>query len=314
MGGRRASTKPGGVLHYTRKMHLSIAILLGTFNGERFISQQLDSIIAQTESNWRIYISDDGSLDSTLDIVRSYQAKLGAHKIQFRVNAHTGFARNFLSLACDPMIRADFFAFCDQDDVWLPKKLEVALKIIRRSPIQKPFLYGGRTIYTDEQLNVIGSSFLFIYPPSFRNALIQCVAGGNTMIFNQATKTLLEKVGMVPAASHDWWVYQLVTGAGGVMYYDDEPLVLYRQHPKSVSGGNRSVKNFLIRLYYLVTNRFKEWNDKNIQSLEIAIDYLTHDNAEILKIAKFVVERPIEADSDLWIISTDQERHHCVFY
>jgi len=264
-------------------MNSSIAILLGTYNGEKFLSQQLDSIIAQTKSNWRIFISDDGSCDSTLDIVRSYQAKLGAHKIQFRVFEHRGFSQNFLSLACDPTIRADFYAFCDQDDVWLPKKLEISIETINKNSNEKTFLYGGRTIYTDEELNVIGLSSLFNFPTSFRNALIQSVAGGNTMVFNQATKILLEQVGMVPAASHDWWVYQLVTGSGGVMYYDPLPLVMYRQHSKAIHGGNRSIKSFLIRLNFLRTNIFKEWNDRNIKSLNIAIDFLTHENIKIFE-------------------------------
>jgi glycosyltransferase involved in cell wall biosynthesis len=172
----------------------SVAILLGTFNGERFLEAQLDSLESQTVRHWKLYVSDDGSTDATLDIIHRYQSKWGAHKIQYRTGPPKGFAQNFLSLACDPSIKADYYAFCDQDDMWLPEKLSVAVKhIARKSSPRQFYAYGGRTTYSDEKLKLIGLSPLFVFPRTFRNALIQSIAGGNTMVFNQATKTLLEK-------------------------------------------------------------------------------------------------------------------------
>lgn len=265
----------------------SVAILLGTFNGERFLEAQLDSLESQTLRHWSLYVSDDGSTDATLDIIHRYQTKWGAEKINYRAGPQKGFAQNFLSLACDPSIKADYYAFCDQDDVWLPEKLSVAVEHIAfESTPEQLYAYGGRTIYTDEKLKPIGLSPIFVFPRTFRNALIQSIAGGNTMVFNQATKTLLEKVGMVPAPSHDWWLYQLVTGAGGVMYYDPKPYIFYRQHDRSLVGSNTSLKSLLIRFRMLMKGRFKDWTDKNIESLNIAIDFLETENVETLSLVE----------------------------
>ena len=106
------------------KRGYSVAILLGTYNGERFLEAQLDSLESQTARHWKLYVSDDGSTDATLDIIQRYQSKWSADKIQYQLGPQKGFAQNFLSLACDPDIKADYFAFCDQDDVWLPEKIE----------------------------------------------------------------------------------------------------------------------------------------------------------------------------------------------
>ena len=258
---------------------------MATFNGGRFLAEQLDSLQGQAASNWRLYVSDDGSTDGTMDIIHRYQSKWGTDKIQYRLGPQKGIAQNFLSLACDPDIKADYFAFCDQDDVWLPEKLSVAIEhIVCESSPGQLYAYGGRTTYTDENLKPIGLSPLFVFPRTFRNALIQSIAGGNTMVFNQATKTLLEKVGMVPTPSHDWWLYQLVTGAGGVMYYDPKPHILYRQHDRSLVGSNTSLKSLLIRFGMLLNGRFKKWTDQNIQSLNQAINFLKPEHIQTLKL------------------------------
>ena len=267
------------------KLEPSVAIFMCTYNGERFLEAQLDSLYAQSCKQWTLYVSDDGSTDATLEIINSYQYKWGKEKIQYRVGPQKGFAQNFLSLACDPSIKADYYAFCDQDDVWLPEKLSVAIEHIAfESSPGELYVYSGRTTYTDENLKPIGFSPLFVFPRTFRNALIQSIAGGNTMVFNQSTKTLLEKVGMVPTPSHDWWLYQLVTGAGGIMYYDPKPYILYRQHDSSLVGSNTSLKSILIRFGMLLNGRFRKWTDKNIQSLNQAKIFLKPEHLETLKI------------------------------
>jgi hypothetical protein len=106
-------------------------------------------------------------------------------------------------MACDPGIKADYYAFCDQDDVWLAAKLAVAIRNISENQKETlPYLYCSRTTYVNEKLKRIGCSRLFAFPRTFRNALIQSIAGGNTMVFNQATKGLLERVGPVKHPFH----------------------------------------------------------------------------------------------------------------
>jgi glycosyltransferase involved in cell wall biosynthesis len=180
-----------------------VAILLCTYNGARFLAEQLDSLEAQTHQNWVAIASDDGSTDQTLEILQQYQAKWPSGKLTIRGGPQKGFCQNFLSLACDLNIRANYYAFCDQDDVWLPEKLAVALEnISSNQQADVPYLYCGRTKYVNENLKPCGMSPLFVFPPSFRNALVQSIAGGNTMAFNNATKLLLEKVGPVHVSAH----------------------------------------------------------------------------------------------------------------
>ena len=269
-----------------------VAILMGTMNGARFLPEQLDSLAAQTHQNWVLIASDDGSADDTLRILKAYQASWLAGKVIIKEGPKCGFCANFQSMACDPGIRADYYAFCDQDDVWLPNKLEVAVANIAAHQVHKevtlPYLYCGRTSYVSEKLEPIGISPLFVFPAKFRNALVQSIAGGNTMAFNQETKLALEKVGMVDVPSHDWWLYLLVSGIGGEVYYDKVPQILYRQHDDSIVGENRSFTSKCFRAYTLLRGRFRNWNTRNIEALCIVNGVLTEDNQEILRLFKLM--------------------------
>lgn len=260
-----------------------VAILLCTCNGARFLGEQLDSLDAQTHQNWVVFASDDGSTDATQEILQQYKAKWPSGKLTIRSGPQKGFCQNFLSLACDSNIRANYYAFCDQDDVWLPSKLTVALEnITANQQVDVPYLYCGRTKYVTEKLKPCGMSPLFVFPPSFRNALVQSIAGGNTMVFNQASKSLLEKIGPVDVPSHDWWMYQLVTGCKGRVFYDPIPRLLYRQHKNALVGGNTSVSSKLRRTWLIILGRFKGWNQKNLSALEACENNLAPDNLDIL--------------------------------
>ena len=268
-----------------------VAILLCTYNGARFLAEQLDSLESQAHQNWVVIASDDGSTDQTLEILRQYQAKWPSGKLTIRSGPQKGFCQNFLSLACDPNIRADYYAFCDQDDVWLPEKLTVALEnVATNQQTDVPYLYCGRTKYVNEKLKPCGMSPLFVFPPSFRNALVQSIAGGNTMVFNQTAKSLLEKVGPVDVPSHDWWAYLLVTSRGGNVYYEKNSYILYRQHPKSLVGQNKTLFSQLRRLIKLLRGRFKVWNSKNITSLEKTKAYMSEASREIFSLYRLMRE------------------------
>lgn len=261
-----------------------VAILLCTYNGARFLAEQLDSLESQTHQNWVVFASDDGSTDQTLEILQQYQAKWPAGKLTIRSGPQKGFCQNFLSLACDPQIKADYYAFCDQDDVWLSAKLEVALSnISANQSVDVPYLYCGRTQYVTENLKPCGMSPLFVFPPSFRNALVQSIAGGNTMAFNLAAKNLIEKVGVVDAPSHDWWLYQLISGVEGNVTYDPNPYVLYRQHEFALVGGNNSFPAKIERVWMLLQGRFQRWNSQNIFLLKRVNHLLAKNHQEILK-------------------------------
>jgi glycosyltransferase involved in cell wall biosynthesis len=161
-----------------------VVILLCTFNGARFLAEQLDSLEAQTHQNWVVIASDDGSTDQTLELLQQYQAKWPAGKLTIRSGPQKGFCQNFLYLACDPQIKVSYYAFCDQDDVWLPTKLSVALEnIVVNQEGQTPYVYCGRTRYVNDRLEPCGISPLFIFPKTFRNALVQSFGGGGAWGF-----------------------------------------------------------------------------------------------------------------------------------
>lgn len=264
-----------------------VAILLCTYKGARFLAEQLDSLEGQTHQNWIVIASDDGSTDQTLEILRQYQAKWPAGKLTIRSGPQKGFCQNFLYLACDPEIKADYYAFCDQDDVWLPSKLEVAFKnIVANQSVDVPYLYCGRTDYVNENLKKIGCSPLFAFPRAFRNALIQSIAGGNTMVFNQSGKNVLEKVGVVKHPSHDWWLYQLFTGVGGMVFYDPNSQVLYRQHKNALVGGNNSFMATAERISMVFHGEFRRWSEQNIAILCAVKPLLTHGSQETLELFK----------------------------
>ena len=263
----------------------TVCILLSTYNGEKYLAEQLQSIENQTHKNWRLIISDDGSSDSTLAIAKKFQLQWGNDRLEIRQGPKQGFCQNFLSMACDAAIRADLYAFSDQDDVWMIDKLERAVAHFdQNNEWQLPRAYGSRTKIVDERLNPLGLSPEFRLPRSFRNALVQSIAGSNTQVFNQAAKTLLEQAGRQKVVSHDWWLYLVVKGAGGIFYYDPIPTLLYRQHSNAIVGANSSFRARIERIYYVVNGRFKNWNDINYTALCNIRHLLNKDSQDILDI------------------------------
>jgi glycosyltransferase involved in cell wall biosynthesis len=262
-----------------------ICILMATYNGKSFIAEQLQSIEEQSYKNWRLIISDDGSSDDTLSIAKQFQQKWESGRLEIRQGPQQGFCQNFLSMACDTTIQADLYAFSDQDDVWMSDKLERAVSYFDKSnESQLPRAYGTRTQIVDDALKPLGLSPEFTLPSSFRNALVQSISGGNTQVFNSVAKQLLEQAGPQKVISHDWWLYQLVKGAGGIFYYDPVPSLLYRQHSNAILGSNNSLKSRVGRLRYVLNGRFKHWNDINYTALCNIRHLLSRDNQDILDI------------------------------
>lgn len=260
-----------------------VAILLCTFQGQHYLSEQLDSFAAQTHSNWEVWTSDDRSQDRTHVILGIYKSKWDPGKLNVRVGPSDGFAANFLSLTCGTNTDAEYFAYSDQDDIWEPDKLERAVNWLNTVPRNIPALYCSRTRLVDADNNDIGLSRLFAKPPSFANALIQSLGGGNTMVFNNATRELLRKAGeTVAIVSHDWWAYMVVTGCGGRVYYDDYPSLRYRQHENNLVGTNTTLAARFHRARAAWRGLFKHWMDVNINAITRLKDHLTPENRETL--------------------------------
>jgi glycosyltransferase involved in cell wall biosynthesis len=263
----------------------SVAILLCTLNGARFLPGQLASFEAQDFTGWRLFVSDDGSENDTLALLKEFQKKHGLHKVTIRSGPAKGFVRNFLSLICDPALRSDYYALSDQDDIWDAHKLSRARSFLMRAPVDVPSLYGSRTRLIDDDGIEFGLSPLFKKPPHFRNALVQNIAGGNTMVFNERTRSVLMKAGPdVNVASHDWWIYLAAAAAGGRIFYDPFPTVAYRIHPNNLVGSNRLFGNRVRRGQMLWQGRFKNWNDSNIRALERVEDLMLEENKQTFEL------------------------------
>lgn len=260
-----------------------VAVLLCTMQGQRFLAEQLNSIATQSHPVWEIWASDDGSDDHTHAILEYYQSHWGVDRISIHAGPAEGSTANFLSLTCRADIDADYFAYADQDDIWESDKLERAVAWLQTVPADVPALYGSRTLLVDARNQHLGYSPLFRKGPSFRNALVQNVAGGNTMVFNRAARDLLRQAGEnVQAVTHDWWAYMVITGCGGEVHYDPYPTVRYRQHENNLIGSNKGWIARMHRIKLLLQGRFKRWNDLNLASLNEIRPLLTAENRELL--------------------------------
>jgi hypothetical protein len=216
-----------------------VAILLSTFNGERFLREQLQSILAQTHREWILYWRDDGSTDGTVRLMRDFMSGAGAGRtVASEDCGRIGVTHSFLSLL-HLAIRngADALAFADQDDVWLPEKLVLGLAALARVPDPTPALYCARQILVDEGLRWLGLSSNPHRLPGFPGALTQNIATGCTVMLNRAAADLVGSSQAPAATLHDWWCYLLVAAAGGELIVDETPVILYRQHPSNFVGA-----------------------------------------------------------------------------
>ncbi|HEX9858289.1 MAG TPA: glycosyltransferase family 2 protein [Paracoccaceae bacterium] len=261
-----------------------LAILLAVYNGAAHLAEQLDSYAAQDETDWQLWVSDDGSTDGSREIVARFAAARPKDKVKVVEGPRQGSAMNFRHLlkALPPdMPRA---AFSDQDDVWLPHKLTRALRALDEVPQEVPAIYCSRTIICDEDLRPRRPSRIFRRPPGFCNALVQNIAAGNTIVFNPAALRLVRAANAEAAevTLHDWWVYQIVTGAGGQVISDAEPGLLYRQHDGNLVGANNGLRALLVRLAMMLNGRYSVWNSVNIAALSASAHRLTGENRAIL--------------------------------
>lgn len=257
-----------------------VAILMCTYNGASYLQEQLDSIQTQKYRNWHLYVSDDGSQDSTQDILRTFETKTG--QLRIFQGPRNGFCQNFLSLICNSSIKADYYALSDQDDIWCEDKLLRAVTALSGISRETPALCGSRTKLVDEKNIETGLSPLYRHAPGFRNALVQNIAGGNTMVFNHAARKLILQAGSsINPVVHDWFLYVAVSGCGGVVIYDPVPSLRYRQHAANLIGGNSGCIAKLKRFGLMLSGMHQQWNMRNIEALSGLREKLTLENRHI---------------------------------
>lgn len=244
-----------------------ITVLMATWQGYDYIREQLDSILAQTKPVDRIVISDDGSRDGTLDILKEYknrypgQIELISHVKDGDTNSLTGAAANFFFLISQEGKSehsiSDYWFLSDQDDIWMPEKVEKMVEKIKETEegvgSEKPILLYSDLKVVDRYKEVLSDS-LFTYQHmnpdrvDFSEVLVENPVTGGAAMFNQA---LLKIVADPPITCmmHDWWL-ALVASCFGSIICLDEPLGFYRQHGKNVMGAKKtgSLKDLINRL------------------------------------------------------------------
>lgn len=223
-----------------------IDILMATHNGSRFIGEQIESIQSQTYENWRLLVSDDCSNDGTLDVVRRYATKDTRIRVVSEGVYHGGAKENFFSLM--GFADAPYCMFCDQDDVWLPEKIEKCLaemcRLERDCETAVPLLVFCDMKVVDVKLSVISDSFeryvnLSPRRTEFSHVLAQALGAGCSFLMNhELIERSLHCCDLSAIVMHDWWV-SLVAAAFGQISYLDESLCLYRQHGGNEVGARR---------------------------------------------------------------------------
>lgn len=252
---------------------MNVQILMSTYNGEKYIHQQLDSLLAQNYQNISVLIRDDGSTDKTVEILIEY-AKADS-RLSWYQGENLGPAKSFFDLIMHADSRADYIMFADQDDVWLDGKIDRALKILRTAEKSMnttniPSLYCGNTYVVDENLNTIERVIpRKVRRLSFGNALVQNICTGCTAAINHELLKLLQQSTPNYMIMHDWWLY-LTASCFGSVVYDNQSYIKYRQHGHNTSGAMTSHEDLL---KYRIKQIFKKRGEIYLQAEEFLTVY-----------------------------------------
>ncbi len=258
-----------------------VAVLMAVFEDARFLPEQLSSIRAQSHENFELWISRDCDGEDVGAVLEEHAPTFGADRFFVLEGPKQGCSANFFSLVFNPEIRADYFAYSDQDDVWYRDKLSRAVAVLERAPDAVPALYGSRTRLIGENGRDLGLSPLYRRPPCFRNALAQNIVSGHTMVMNRAARELLRASGVREGPIHDWWTYLLVTGAGGKVFYDPHPSARYRQHDRNLIGSSVRPSDHARRLARIARGDFRDSNAANCRALYETRHLLAPENRRI---------------------------------
>lgn len=225
-----------------------VQVLLSTYNGEKYIREQLDSILAQKDVEVSLLIRDDGSTDSTIDIINDYCSRNS--DIKFVKGSNIGACKSFFELFKGADMNHDYYALSDQDDYWYEDKLSVACNKLANidNKENKPLLYCCEADITDENLNASNknkatknsdSSSFPTKKAGFGNALIENIARGGSVVFNPTLLGMVRIDAPADCYMHDWWLYLLATCFGKALH-DNKAYYKYRQHKDNVLGASTS--------------------------------------------------------------------------
>ncbi len=239
----------------------SIAVLLSTYNGEKYLAEQLESLEAQRFRAFDLFIRDDGSSDRTREYIKQFQARSNLNIVILESQENVGAIKSFelLLRRALEVKQYEYFMFCDQDDVWFSNKIEISFgaieKLRQRHGAKQMLLVYTDLEVVDEQLHLLSKSFwryFHLDPAKNRcnHIAMQCNVTGCTMILNRALATAALPFA-VECTMHDHWI-ALVASSFGVIDYVDDATIAYRQHHANVSGGAPK-----FNLSYIITKALK---------------------------------------------------------
>lgn len=247
----------------------TVSVLMSTYNGEKYIEEQIESILNQKNVKIKLMVRDDGSTDNTINILKKYEKK---GLLTWYTGKNLKPARSFLDLLkkCD---KADYYSFADQDDFWMEEKLSKAIKSLEANTSSDGKMYFSATNIVDKELN-------FIYKNEvkdnidFPSGIIKNQATGCTIVIDDNLRNIINKCEFDYIAMHDSWIYRIALVNGSFVYYDNNAYIKYRQHDNNVIG----MTNNIFKLY---KNRLKRFIHSTCETSNTSKELLR--NSKIIK-------------------------------
>lgn len=257
-----------------------VNVLISTYNGEKYVDEQIQSILDQTYPNIFIYIRDDGSTDNTVEKIKEKYGKF----VILDEGKNVGFARSFYKLL-KSAIDGDYWAFCDQDDIWMPEKIQRAVEWLEKQNNQIPLLFHGSFELVSEDLKeVLGVSSIPKYEIDFRRALTDCIFQGFSIVINCKMRDMILACDETRCGSHDW-MSMLIAIEFGKYFYDEFVATKHRRLTSSQSSLDLAsrmkwfVNMFFVKsntqktideFYHIYGNKMRRQTDKDMLELFIS--------------------------------------------
>lgn len=256
---------------------------MSTFNGGRWIGEQLNSFLQQSHPYWTLWVSDDGSNDDTRAQLETFSRNNPGRLARILDGPRQGSAANFLNLLCHPDLPLGVVALSDQDDVWMPNKLARAIEQLSMAG-PDACVWSARYMIISKERQTARASAVWSRGPSLQNALVQNILSGHTLTLNPAALALVRRAGRQKVPHHDWWIYLIMMACGARALVDREIVLYYRQHDANTVGGRSSVVARYKRFVALMNGELGTWVSENIQSLQSIHDLpITASAAEVLQ-------------------------------
>lgn len=254
---------------------IKVLVLMSTYNGEKYIRDQIDSILGQDKCSVDLLVRDDGSTDKTTTILDELMEQ-GKLKWYSGDNLRPG--KSFMNLLVSASSDYDYYAFADQDDIWKKDKLYAAAKMIGKT--DRPALYCGNAMLVDNNLSELGLCNRYILNPNLVGVLVGGGIQGATIVMNKALKKCFgENILSEDVKMHDYYVTCVCLSIGGKVLYDQVPYLMYRQHGGNVIGVNKSIVGTIKKRYEMMTNSDKSF-DIEKTSENILRDFSTRIGTE----------------------------------